>query len=167
MASVVLLVLDWRSGKLFHAEPRDPPFAVPSTNDLEEGDQEDPDVAYTPQSQGPPVSVPQVRYDPPDSSFNPFSDANHHPVPTSTFTTTAPSAAPPSIQAGRPSIDAYGAFSDPAPSGFGTSSPPPPESPRISRTMQYADPYAAVRASVAGGYAPSVPPSYEPYPGYR
>jgi len=168
-ASVTLLILDWRSGKLFHATPRDPPFTIPSGNDLEEGDQEDPDAAYTSPTQGPPVSVPQARYDPPNNPSNPFSDTNRYPA--STFAATPPPAAPPSIPAARPSIDAYGAFSDPAPSGFGTSSPPPrsnaAEAPRISRTMQYADPYAAVRASVVGGYAPSVPPSYESYTGYR
>ena len=176
LASVTLLVLDWRSGKLFRAAARDPPFVIPSVNDPEEGDQEDADVVYTPQAQSAPVSVPQARYDPPNydppsSPSNPFSDVNRYPVSASAFTATVPSAAPPSIPAARPSIDAYGAFSDPAPSGFGTSSPPPPsniaEPPRISRTMQYADPYAAVRASVAGGYTPSVPPSYEDYTGYR
>jgi hypothetical protein len=61
---------------------------------------------------------------------------------------------------GRPSIDAYGAFSDPPPSGFGA-----PPSPGVSRTMQYADPYAAVRASIvtapAAAVPPPGPPSYE------
>jgi len=90
-----------------------------------------------------------------------------------------PSAYTPTPQvAGRPSMDAYGAFSDPAPSGFGTSRynqvtndyphsystappvrsnavgppilPEPDLGPMVSRTMQYADPYAAVRASIAG-----------------
>ncbi|KAF8484371.1 hypothetical protein JB92DRAFT_3085683 [Gautieria morchelliformis] len=59
----------------------------------------------------------------------------------------------------RPSIDAYGAFSDPTPSGFDA---PAPASPGVSRTMQYADPYAAVRASI-GGASPQMPqpPTYD------
>jgi hypothetical protein len=72
--------------------------------------------------------------------------------------------------AGRPSMDAYGAFSDPAPSGYGASSPGAGSGampqPGVSRTMQYADPYAAVRASIAGGGQASGPPSYDNQ-GYR
>ena len=113
------------------------------------------------------------------------------------MTASAPSAYIPASQVvGRPSMDAYGAFSDPAPSGFGTSRynqaasgytnshstapsarsnsggppvlPEPDLGPMVSRTMQYADPYAAVRASIAGGSGSptSVPPSYESYQGY-
>ncbi|OAX34495.1 hypothetical protein K503DRAFT_851592 [Rhizopogon vinicolor AM-OR11-026] len=89
---------------------------------------------------------------------------------TTPTTTTAPTTST-SYPASRPSMDAYGAFSDPAPSGFGgvstTFAPPPsdPAVPRVSRTMQYADPYAAVRASLAT--SPAAPPTYEPYTGYR
>jgi len=78
---------------------------------------------------------------------SPFSDANaYRPEPA----------------AGRPSIDAYGAFSDPPPSGFGPG-PSSPTSPGVSRTMQYADPYAAVRATIGNPSVPagSQPPSYE------
>jgi hypothetical protein len=89
---------------------------------------------------------------------------------TAPTTTTAPTTST-NYPALRPSMDAYGAFSDPAPSGFGgvstTYAPPPsdPATPRVSRTMQYADPYAAVRASLAT--STTSPPSYEPYTGYR
>ncbi|KAI9512961.1 hypothetical protein F5148DRAFT_1159530 [Russula earlei] len=60
----------------------------------------------------------------------------------------------PSAPQPRPSLDAYGAFSDPAPSGFGA---PSNDVTGVSRTMQYADPYAAVRASVAR----TSPPAYQ------
>ncbi|KAF5359669.1 hypothetical protein D9756_003227 [Leucocoprinus leucothites] len=184
-ASFVYLVMQWRSGKL--SGPRDPPFVPPvEHHDLEEGEEEE---GYT---SIPPIrentangSSPSTRYDAPTEP-NPFSDHNQYSAP-------SPSGyAPPSTQpmAGRPSMDAYGAFSDPAPSGFGTASPgyssaygtaspartaisgAPviPEQdlgPRVSRTMQYADPYAAVHASVSGQQPPMSPPSYENYTGYR
>ena len=84
--------------------------------------------------------------------------------------------------ASRPSIDAYGAFSDPAPSGFAGGVAPQgaqysDSGPRVSRTMQYADPYAAVRASIASGQSNTgsvtpptggpPPPGYSSYGGYR
>ncbi|KAJ8589611.1 hypothetical protein M405DRAFT_881509 [Rhizopogon salebrosus TDB-379] len=100
-----------------------------------------------------------------DSSINRTSA-----YPTAPTTTTA-STTSKNYPASRPSMDAYGAFSDPAPSGFGgvstTYAPPPsdPVTPRVSRMMQYADPYAAVRASLATNT--TSPPSYEPYTGHR
>jgi hypothetical protein len=184
VASFVYLILQWRSGKL-SSGGRDPPFQPPEDHHELEGDEEE---GY---SSIPPIrehsvsdSVPNMRYDPPAQS-NPFSDNNQY---------SAPGYAPPTPQpmTGRPSMDAYGAFSDPAPSGFGSASPnyssaygtaspartagggapiaiPEPDlGPRVSRTMQYADPYAAVHASVAGAQAPPLsPPGYEPYTGYR
>jgi hypothetical protein len=70
----------------------------------------------------------------------------------------APAAAPAQP---RPSMDTYGAFSDPAPSGYGAPAP------GVSRTMQYADPYAAVRATIAagghGGSGRNTPPTYDSY----
>lgn len=179
-----MLVLDWRSGKL-HA-PRDPPFQRPhmSSHDEEEGD-DDEDASY--------AHIPPMRRDSaPNDAQSPFADPLPQryagpPVTASAYT--------PALQqplTGRPSMDAYGAFSDPAPTGFGsaagggyaqsstgyssytTSSPSrPPTSPptlpepdmggpMVSRTMQYADPYAAVRASIAGGPAS---PTTQP-PGY-
>ncbi|KAG1723365.1 uncharacterized protein EDB91DRAFT_1173052 [Suillus paluster] len=109
-------------------------------------------------------------------STNRFSVADSSANRTSAYstaptTTTAPTTSTSSYPASRPSMDAYGAFSDPAPSGFGgvsTSYAPPPSdpgAPRVSRTMQYADPYSAVRASLATSAAPT---AYEaPYTGYR
>lgn len=114
------------------------------------------------------------RYSTADSSANRTSAYSTAPT-----TTTAPTASTNiGYAASRPSMDAYGAFSDPAPSGFGgvsasyapTSSEPGSGAPKVSRTMQYADPYAAVRASLAtstGTGAPAPKSSYEPYTGYR
>ncbi|KAJ6577340.1 hypothetical protein B0H19DRAFT_1119297 [Mycena capillaripes] len=119
-----------------------------------------------PPARRPTASESPSAYDPAASSGpNPFSDANRYAQP-----------APQTPVHGRPSIDAYGAFSDPAPSGFSPAAPrfgsggPPviPEQdlgPRVgvSRTMQYADPYAAVRASIATPPAPGD----SGYQGYR
>jgi len=195
-ASLALLIMDWRSGKLIAA--RDPPFTRPQVVHEEEGIEEE-EEEHSSRSHLPPVrqstvlSPPNV-YANSNSSQSPFSDSNrysgHSQIPVST-----PSAYTPAPQAaGRPSMDAYGAFSDPAPSGFGTaqysqvansySTPPniggPPilpepdlGGPMVSRTMQFADPYAAVRATIAGqqgSVSPTSvppPPSYETYVGYR
>lgn len=165
--------MDWRSGRL--TRPRDPPFHPPvevHEEGYEEGDDEESSYHHIP-----PVSHRATTYDDNNAQSSPFSDNNRF----------RDSGAPPSaplgggyggggIPAGRPSMDAYGAFSDPAPSGFGAATPPPPPDspsgmpqPAVSRTMQYADPYAAVRASInpPPGAAPSTPPSYETYQGYR
>ncbi|GLB40659.1 putative membrane-associating domain containing protein [Lyophyllum shimeji] len=183
LASLILLILDWRSGKLHtgHAGPRDPPFTRPEmTQDLEDGlaeeeEEEDQNDGYArvprPNSYAPSSNSHPSRY---DNTFaaapaagSPFGDENRYNPPGSS------NAPPSSYAAGRPSMDAYGAFSDPAPSGFASSTMQQQqqvqEPPRMSRTMQYADPYAAVRASIAGGGhgGQSVPPSYESYQGYR
>ncbi|KAG6817180.1 hypothetical protein H0H87_011882 [Tephrocybe sp. NHM501043] len=170
-ASLVLLVLDWRSGKLtpHNAGPRDPPFSVPTQqDDLEDGlareEEDDLDeeythiprptqaasTAYTPSSHTStlPSTNTSSRYDADAHPSSPFADENRY--------------------SGRPSMDAYGAFSDPAPSGFAQGQGAP-EQPRVSRTMQYADPYAAVRASIGASSAAhsTTPPSYESYTGFR
>ncbi|KZP27419.1 hypothetical protein FIBSPDRAFT_731027 [Athelia psychrophila] len=161
LASLALLIMEWRSGKL--TGPRDPPFAPPEAH--EEGyaysheEEEEEDTAY---SSMPPVSQRQTTYE--DAGGSPFADPRRY----RDSDATANSGAPDGIPAGRPSMDAYGAFSDPAPSGFGTGSPapatpPPPAQPAVSRTMQYADPYAAVRANI--GQAPTTPPTYDGYSG--
>ncbi|KAF8072156.1 hypothetical protein FPV67DRAFT_1412228 [Lyophyllum atratum] len=170
LGSLILLILDWRSGKLHApAGPRDPPFTRPTTTqdqDLEEGlaeDEEDdddythiprPGASSSPSFQSQPPS--HAQYHPQSQpAGSPFADEHR-------YTPTTQGAG-----AGRQSMDAYGAFSDPAPSGFQA---PAQEVPRVSRTMQYADPYAAVRASVAGGgggVGQAGPPSYESYQGYR
>lgn len=180
-ASLVLLILDWRSGKLHTSQHRDPPFTHPQQQATEfemDYDPDEEDYQHVPPARRGTNSASPTTYDPEASSVpNPFTDANRY---------NAPPAAQSSPVHGRPSIDAYGAFSDPAPSGF---SPAPPQTrfggsgggpptipeqdlgPRmgVSRTMQYADPYAAVRASIAGTppAAPQNPPGYSEYSGYR
>jgi len=158
-ASLGLLIMDWRSGKI-HG-PRDPPFTHPPTEQGDaEGDDEGDDEESTYHQ------VPRrTATDNSNSTASPFSDSNRYTAPPPSF-----AAAP------RPSVDAYGAFSDPAPSGFGNSKssnlppvlPEPDMGPRVSRTMQYADPYAAVRASI-GTSNPTAPgpPSYESFQSYR
>jgi hypothetical protein len=147
--SLTLAFLEWRKNR--GLRPRDPPFDHP-----EEGDQES---AY---------EVPSIKQDDDDHTISPFSDAYRYSGVSSTAIGssaagyTSPKYNIPSAPQPRPSLDAYGAFSDPAPSGFGA---PPGDSgvTGVSRTMQYADPYAAVRASVATGptSSDSSPPSYE------
>ncbi|KAF7978838.1 hypothetical protein HWV62_44639 [Athelia sp. TMB] len=143
LASLTLLIMDWRSGKL--AGPRDPPFNPPEAH--EEGyaygheEEEEESTAY---SSIPPVSQRQTTYDDTGAAASPFADPSRY----RDSDATAYSPAPAGIPAGRPSMDAYGAFSDPAPSGFGTGSPggyavpapapatpPPPPQPAVSRTM--------------------------------
>ncbi|KAJ3734183.1 hypothetical protein DFJ43DRAFT_993879 [Lentinula guzmanii] len=189
-ASTILLIINWRQGKLLG--PRDPPFEHPADEEYDIGQtqNEDEDDGYThiPPANSVPLNVAPA-------AVNPFSDSNQYsgvPSRTPAYSSyTAPSYAPP---ASRPSLDAYGAFSDPPPTGFGAASPartspaaaatppslPEPDlGPQVSRTMQYADPYAAVRASLAGGQqhqssatestSPSygVAPAYDGYSGYR
>jgi hypothetical protein len=170
-ASLVLLILDWRSGKLHTSHARDPPFTHPQQEATEfemDYDPDEDDYHHIPPARHPNASESPSTYDPAASSGpNPFSDANRY---------AAPSAQTPPVH-GRPSIDAYGAFSDPAPSGFspaaprfGANSGGPPVIPEqdlgphvgVSRTMQYADPYAAVRATIAGQ-----PAQDSGYQGYR
>jgi len=155
-----LTIMDWRSGKIAH--PRDPPFTHPIEPTDEFVSHEDEESLYN--------QARKSGYDDSDTGHeaqSPFSDEHRYPgVPSAN--TSAPSQP-------RPSIDAYGAFSDPAPSGFGApaSQPPsfarplspPDDTPRVSRTMQYADPYAAIRATVAAGQTkatspPRGPPAY-------
>ncbi|KAH7912321.1 hypothetical protein BJ138DRAFT_1148652 [Hygrophoropsis aurantiaca] len=205
LASFILLIFDWRAGNLTSNSPsrhRDPPFTHP---DVEEGDEADEEPASpsspyqsvpNPGSNAPPRQSTYSTTAPPrQSTYNdnapssPFADSNPPTQSWNTWQSSAPS--PPA--APRQSMDAYGAFSDPAPSGFGGVSPayaptaaasrpvssyvpsgsgfapPAPaaaEAPRVSRTMQYADPYAAVRASLAPATTAN-PPGYEPYQGYR
>ncbi|KAF8149821.1 hypothetical protein B0H34DRAFT_731304 [Crassisporium funariophilum] len=193
--SLGLLVRDWRTGKL-HAH-RDPPFTRPQqTHDEEEGEEEDEDASYThvaPVRRTTASNASSNRYDNSNAAQSPFADPSRY----SQAGGSSPQAYTPAHVthqplAGRPSMDAYGAFSDPAPSGFGTSTPgysnapsgynneynhasparsntgpptlPEPDlgGPMVSRTMQYADPYAAVRASIAGQQAPGSPTGVPP-----
>ncbi|KAL4247963.1 hypothetical protein ABKN59_008937 [Abortiporus biennis] len=169
VATFVLAVIDWRNGKSTRAH--DPPFQPPEqVSDHVSVSQEDEESLYQ-------APLRKPTYDEPESA-SPFSDENRYsgvPSVSSTPYSYNTSQAP---VLPRPSIDAYGAFSDPPPSGFGGSNTPPAaanpysrplsppdEGPRVSRTMQYADPYAAVRATVASGQTQNnnQPPSYGAY----
>ncbi|KAF9267690.1 hypothetical protein L218DRAFT_641171 [Marasmius fiardii PR-910] len=177
-ASLGLLIMNWRQGKLLG--PRDPPFEHPTDmHDVHEDEDEESSYHHIPPVQ------PASNLDTPP---NPFTDSNRYSAASSAPTANyASNYSSPPVTAGRPSMDAYGAFSDPAPTGFGAHSPvradsggppmiPEPDlGPQVSRTMQYADPYAAVRANLSSaqqqqqqyGAPNSVPPSYESYTGYR
>jgi hypothetical protein len=176
VCSLGLLILDWRNGKLHSSEARDPPFTHPHQEATEFEMDYDPDEEdyqhIPPVRRGGNASDSPSTYDPAASGGpNPFSDANRYATP-----------APQTPVHGRPSIDAYGAFSDPAPSGFSPAAPRfgagaggPPIIPEqdlgppvgVSRTMQYADPYAAVRASIATPPAQPQPGYDSGYQGYR
>ncbi|KAI0297264.1 hypothetical protein B0F90DRAFT_1740615 [Multifurca ochricompacta] len=147
--SLTLAILEWRKNRA--SRPRDPPFEHPT--DVEEGDDES---AYD--------VVPSLKQLADDDTNSPFSDTYRYSGASSTVVgSSAGFGSPgkyniPSAPQPRPSLDAYGAFSDPAPTGFGA---PPSDGgvTGMSRTMQYADPYAAVRASIASEQISS-PPSY-------
>lgn len=156
--------MDWRSGKSAGGvRPLDPPFDHPSEPADDLVSQEDEESLYRQQSTRKSAYEGGTH----DDHDSPFSDQHRY--------SGVPSVNPPypSAPGARPSIDAYGAFSDPPPTGFGRSSSPPPQlpafsrplsplddNPRVSRTMQYADPYAAVRATVEGKTSP---PAYGGY----
>lgn len=123
VASVVVLVLDWRSGKLVNRQRRDEPFQPPTglrstDEDEEEGgmhhddeEDEDDDYEHIPPARRNTGGAPSTNpYDNSNASQSPFADPRYPPQQQQTSYTHA---------AGRPSVDAYGAFSDPAPSGFG------------------------------------------------
>ncbi|KAF8740966.1 hypothetical protein AX14_006443 [Amanita brunnescens Koide BX004] len=176
-ASLGLLIYYWRTGRLNAS--RDPTFVPPRINDDDDPFDEDSTHLSIPAPRSTSTVVPVAEsgvYDNSNQISSPFADPHRHSSMTaySGYPATTSAGPPP----GRPSLDAYGAFSDPAPSGFinpsGFTAEPTPSSPpslpipdlgpRVSRTMQYADPYAAVRVSLAG---PGSPPSYESYSGYR
>ncbi|EJD06666.1 uncharacterized protein FOMMEDRAFT_144613 [Fomitiporia mediterranea MF3/22] len=183
-----LTIMNWRSGKT--RGPRDPPFHPPMGSEAggvggayDELDEEEEESTYE--------HVPPIR----ESNYSgagasPFSDnnvaANRNSQASSSYVlppvsgvggfsgSSAPAAG--NIPAARASMDAYGAFSDPAPSGYGSGIPPSVQQSTfssasglsntpagVSRTMQYADPYAAVRASIAG--APPGAPTSSGYSG--
>jgi len=141
--SLTLAFLGWRKNRA--SRPRDPPFEEPHDME-EEGDEES---AYE-----------VVKHETDIDTRSPFSDAYRYSGASSTAVGSQGGYSSPgkynipSAPLPRPSLDAYGAFSDPAPTGFDDPSSDNGVS-GISRTMQYADPYAAVRASIAS------PPGYE------
>jgi len=143
IASFVYAFLDWRHGRSTYntTQPRDPPFTHPEDAPMEEDEEAYP--RRTPQR----ISTlpPQL----PDEVGSPFGDERAVAMP-------------------RPSMDAYGAFNDPAPTGYGEGGAVSPGGAR-SRTMQfaeYADPYAAVRGRLAQGTGSPVPVGGPPPPQY-
>lgn len=157
-----MIIRDWRSGK-GGLRPRDPPFEHP-TEDLEYED-EDEESSYHP------TEARRSRYDEPPADANtPYSEnrySNPPPpsIPPMSFTPSPAQGGYSSPTNSRPSMDVYGAFSDPAPSGYSPGAGPAQtqeqQDPRLSRTMQYADPYAAIRATINPPPQPpaqSVPP---------
>jgi hypothetical protein len=161
-ASVGLLVMDWRSGKMAH--PRDPPFHPPAVHEQVFDQGEDEESAY---SHIPPVSHRGSTYDDPNANMNsPFADSNRFRDSGAPMSATTPGygggvGSGMMIPAGRPSMDAYGAFSDPPPSGFGngsggmtptTPAPPPSHMPTSSSG------YGAPPPVTSSGYAVPPPP---------
>ncbi|KAG8904093.1 hypothetical protein FRB99_002293 [Tulasnella sp. 403] len=146
-ATVGIVVMEWRDGKVRGRRPRDPPFSNPIEHSQEES--ETASYYQAGRSDSRPLSQPDDD-DEPRSPFNDPPQARYGTGP-------APSLPPVDVGGHRPSMDTYGAFSDPAPSGYLD----PPEG--ISRTMAYADPYVAVRANIGPREtAPSSqPPSYQ------
>ena len=137
IGTMTILVLDWRSGSHLR---RDPNFNPPSVMRAHEDDYDDDDESRYDHTPSNAPQLPPLRRGAADEVSSPFSDTHQY---------------RPDEPRSRPSIDTYGAFSDPPPSGFDAA----PASPGVSRTMQYADPYAAVRANI-GNVSPK-PPSYE------
>jgi hypothetical protein len=132
--------MDWRNGKAT-TRPRDKPF-VPPVN-VGYGHEDDASSYHHPYEQS---DRPLTHHDD-DDPQSPFNDP-----PSTRFGGNSPLPA----GAGRPSMDTYGAFSDPLPSGYDN---PPPRVEGVSRTMQFADPaynnpYDRVRANIGGGPPP-------------
>ena len=150
---------EWRTGKTVY-RPEDPPFKLPA-QPIQPHDEDDRDP-YTARRQR------TEEEDELNDIHSPFADNRY---------------AGYSAPAGRQSMEAYGAFSDPNPSGYGrpqsqydqrpqSQYDSRPQSqydqPEVSRTMQYADPYAAVRQSIHGGAgspAPVMPQHPPPFNG--
>lgn len=153
-----MTVLEWRAGK--SSRPRDPPFTRPAEVEEEYDDAADGDSAYNHPVDHRDPAIDQAR-----PEVNNYSSAVPSIPPISFPDNSTPAYVPQpagyTSPTSRPSMDVYGAFSDPVPSGYSNSNPySPPEPNRMSRTMQYADPYAAVRASITPPQQPG-PPSYE------
>jgi len=156
-ASFVLTVMDWRSGK--SSRPRDPPFTRPAEVD-DYDDVADEESTYSHSVDHRNSTIDQTR-----PEVNKYSSTAPSIPPIPFIDNSAPAPAPQpggyTSPTSRPSMDVYGAFSDPVPSGYSNPNPySQPDPNRVSRTMQYADPYAAVRASITPPQQ-HAPPSYE------
>jgi len=150
--------MEWRSGKT--SRPRDPPFTRPAEIEDDYDDIADEESAYNHPVDHRDSTIDQAR---PEATKYSSTAPSIPPISFPDSYTPPPISQPGGYTSptSRPSMDVYGAFSDPDPSGY--SNPDPysqPESNRMSRTMQYADPYAAVRASLTPPQQPD-PPSYE------
>lgn len=155
-----MTVMEWRSGK--SSRPRDPPFTRPTEVEDDYDDAaDDEESAYSHPVGNRDSTIDQAR---PEVNRYPSAVPS---IPPISFPDNSTPPAPISQPGGytsptsRPSMDVYGAFSDPDPSGYSNPNPySRPEPDGMSRTMQYADPYAAVRASVNPTQQPG-PPSYD------
>jgi hypothetical protein len=139
LAAVGLTFQEWRTGKRIY-RPQDTPFVRPAEPPAHDEDDDEP---FSPPSRR---QTEDDSYDNRPPVASPFADSNRY-----------------TGAAGRPSMDAYGAFDDPTPSGYDQ-----PYQPPVSRTMQIADPYAAVKASIHQGNNVSPnPPILPPLPSYN
>ncbi|KAG9024949.1 hypothetical protein FRB95_010851 [Tulasnella sp. JGI-2019a] len=145
-ATFTVILMEWQQGKV-RGRPRDPPFSNPVEHSHEASDTS----SYYPARGGMAGSRrPLTDVDEDEEPQSPFND------PPQTRYAAGPAPSLPPVDTGaRHSIDAYGAFADPAPTGYNEA----PVSPGVSRTMQYADPYAAVRANI--GPRTGQPPGYD------
>ncbi|KZT56960.1 hypothetical protein CALCODRAFT_453704 [Calocera cornea HHB12733] len=152
LVSLGLALLEWRTNK--GLRPKDAPFAPPAETlddepfDAREVD-DDSDLSRKPTHQ-------TFASQGDDVAESPFRDSAYAPPSMGRYDPPAPT--------GRPSMDTYGAFSDPAPTGYAA--------PGVSRTMQYADPYAAIRHNLSAepqiaAPRPGMPPNPPSYDGYR
>jgi hypothetical protein len=149
--------MDWRSGKMAH--PRDPPFYPPVVPEQVFDDGDDEESSYT---HIPPVQQRSSTYDDPNANgSSPFSDANRFResggAPMSAGTPGYGGGGHGMVPAGRPSMDAYGAFSDPPPSGFGGGggmSPASPSAPPPMTSSGFGGTAPPVTSSGYGGAAP-------------
>ncbi|KDQ14275.1 hypothetical protein BOTBODRAFT_32748 [Botryobasidium botryosum FD-172 SS1] len=145
VASLIVGIMEWRSGK--KNRPRDPPFSHPA--DPSEDDAVSVNTGYGPVGRDTRQDYAHHEEEYDHEAEGPFSDRAqlHSPYDDVAHGPGSGALPPPGLGGGRQSMDAYGAFSDPAPMGYGA----PPVPPGMSRTMAYADPYAALRASIQTG----------------
>ncbi|KAG8864857.1 hypothetical protein FRB96_003443 [Tulasnella sp. 330] len=145
-ATFAIILKEWRQGKT-RGRPRDPPFANPVEHSHEVSDTS----SYYPTRSGPGGAHRALTdVDEDEEPQSPFNDP-----PRTRYAAGITPSLPPVDTGPRHSVDAYGAFADPAPTGY--NDPPVPDG--VSRTMQYADPYAAVRANI--GPRTGQPPDYD------
>ncbi|KAG8821319.1 hypothetical protein FRC19_007982 [Serendipita sp. 401] len=137
LATMWLAFQEWRTGKTVY-RPEDPPFSLPAQRIPHDEEDTDP---YTRRQR-------TEEEDAFNEARSPFNDNERY--------------AGYNNPAGRPSMDTYGAFSDPNPSGYGREQYSQPD---VSRTMQYAaDPYATVQQRVQSGV---YQPQPQPFDGYQ